>query len=140
VTATGFIPLTASGLVRMVANPVVVTSTPTAQGIVEQAGSLAGPVLVLDSAPTAPATRTLLLTYHNSKVHVRAAQGPLPALVAQMVEDYTTGWGETGMWAPLKGATLVEPYSPSMGHPTRWTVLVGAPGYRVAMGVYTHAP
>jgi len=136
VTAQGLVPLTASGTVRLVARPVVVES----RGASEQESVLNGPSLLLHVASTAPVTRTLLLTYHNSTVHVRVARGALPALLVQTVEDYTTGWGETGGWVPLKGATLVEPYSPSMGHPTTWAVLVGAPGYRVAVGVYTHAP
>jgi len=131
--ATGLIPLTASGRVLLVARPWLL-------GPRNEWVALGGPALALSVTPSAPPTRTLLLTYRFSKVRVSLAQGILPPLVSQSMENYTNGWGETGAWFPLHGHILPELYSPSMGHPTTWIVLVGAPGYRVAVGVYKHAP
>jgi len=144
VTALIELPLTASGAV-----------TVTGQAYVYRAARRVGssyipigrplfarglPALILRVTARAPAGRLLSIRRVGGRVLIGVDRGRAPSslFVEQEVAAGDTRW-TLGLWRPVAGrafGAISDGGSGGLGRHTTWTVLVGAPGYRIASAVY----
>ncbi len=91
------------------------------------------PTLRLRVMPRAPRDRILRLSRVGRTISVSIDHGHVPSLLTMQQVDNPTVHGSTtvGTWQPLSGHILLAPEKGTI-----WTVLVGAPGYRIAGAVY----
>jgi len=102
----------------------------------------AAPSVPLRVRPVAPPHRVLRLVPDGAALSVRVANGPVPPLLAtqQIVQVHHAGFWLSPFWRAIKGTTIGAPPSLIAGRPETWTVLVGAAGYRIVIGSYSHVP
>lgn len=100
------------------------------------------PSLTIRVVRAIPANRMLHLARQGHTVYLRNPPRGLPSPVARQQTVAATGQGAcaTGLalWTPLSAGIVRDP---SCGGPSeKWQVLVSAPGYAIAQGVYCFNP
>ena len=125
-----YVPLVASAKMTLTAQAYLFQSASWTGAPLFKAGLPTLPVRVMQHTPVG---RALHLDCVRHRLSVTVDRGRLPAvLMMQQIDDYLTQTSQTiGTWQPVVGHILTFPQSN-----TRWTVLVGAPGYRIASRVY----
>ncbi len=100
------------------------------------------PSMPLRVRPVAPLNRVLRLVPAGTALSVRVAGGPAPPLLVihQVVWANHAGFSSTVTWSAIRGTRITAPPSLIAGKHEMWTVLVGAAGYRIAIGSYSHVP
>ncbi len=136
-TAHFVAPLTMSGNVALTLNRHLLYDGRRRQLFAGDAPSV--PLRVL---PVAPPQRVLRLIPAGAALSVRVADGPVPPLLVtqQIVQARHAGFWLSPPWRASKGVTIGAPPSLIAGRPETWTVLVGAAGYRIVIGNYSHVP
>jgi len=102
----------------------------------------AAPSVPLRVRPVAPPNRVLRLVPDGAALSVRVANGPVPPLLVtqQIVPARHAGFWLSPPWRAIKRSTIGAPPSLIAGQAETWTVLVGAAGYRIVIGSYSHVP
>jgi len=100
------------------------------------------PSVPLRVRPVAPPHRVLRLVPDGTSLSVRVADGPVPPLLVtqQIVQANHARFSLGPSWRAIKGTTIGAPPSLIAGKHETWTVLVGAAGYRITIGSYSHVP
>ncbi len=97
------------------------------------------PIRVL---PVVPSDRVLRLIPAGRALAVTVAGGPVPPLLVihQVVWANHAGFSSSVTWRAIAGTRIGAPPSLIAGKHETWTVLVGAAGYRIAIGTYSRVP